>query len=249
MKHTESNIKIFFTRDYSVFENINGNRDLNLRKIERIKQDINEGLDVLKYCPVIVSEKGGKLRVIDGQHRLQVAKDLKSNVWYVIAQEMTLPEIAKMNNNTEKWKPKDFINCYAQQGNKHYKTLHQFIQDYGFPLSVCLQLLTKGGNVNDIGGDTKGEFQSGLFKVKSEAEAKRVGDIISRFKGFSGYTSRTFIVAICKIMGAGKVPIEDVIGAWEKNTEALKVQSSWKEYLVNLEILINIGKSKRRVIY
>src|SRR3990167_9828888 len=107
MNHLESNIKIYFTRDYSIFKNIAGNRLLNENKINKIIYEIKNGLDVLSYCPIIVDED---MRVIDGQHRLYIARKLQSNIWYVISKKkLSILDIAKVNTNTERWKLKDFI--------------------------------------------------------------------------------------------------------------------------------------------
>jgi hypothetical protein len=247
--HTESKVKIFFTKDYDRFIRMNGNRKLNKAKIKRIETDIENGLDVLKYCPVIVAEKDGKLEIIDGQHRFAVAKDLGSHVWYVVAEELSLMEIAKVNSNTEKWKNADFIHCYASQGNVHYQQVQQFMEKYGFPLSVTLALLTKGAIMSDGGNDVKKDFQGGVFEVKDLEAAEQVADTVMRFDGFSGAKSRTFVVAICKILTANKVEIGDVIEAYLRNQDKLQMQGSWKNYLVNLESILNIGKQNRRVIF
>lgn len=82
MNHVESSIKIYFTREYSLFNMLQGNRELNNAKIKRIKFDIMGGLDVLRYCPILVIEnkQTGRLDIIDGQHRFWVAKEMKSKV-------------------------------------------------------------------------------------------------------------------------------------------------------------------------
>lgn len=247
--HVESSVKIFFTKQYDRFVRMKGNRVLNKIKINRIKRDIENGLDVLKYCPVIVSEKDGKLEIIDGQHRYEVAKEMGSHVWYIIADELTLLEIAKVNSNTEKWKNKDYIHCYASQGNEHYQQLSDFMEKYGFPLSVSLALLTKGAILTDGGGDLKKVFQAGTFTVADLPTAINIAETVMRFEGFEAAKSRTFVVAICKVIESGQCPIDEVIEAYIDNKAKLEPQSSWKEYLGALEAIVNIGKKIRRVIY
>ncbi len=249
--HIEAAGKIYVTRDYSLFSHLQGNRVLNKSKIKHILDDVNAGTNLLKYCPIIVAEENNKLKIIDGQHRLEVAKQLKSNVWYVICDQLTLYQIAKMNSNTEKWKGSDFINCYAQTGNSNYIKLKEFASVYGFPLSVNLALLSSGIKVSDTGGSksTMKAFETGMFMVRKEDEAISVAQQVSLFSDFHAYKNRNFVVAICKIIQAGKIPLDEVIKAFEKNKEELVAQANWKNYLVNLETIVNIGKSKRRVIY
>lgn len=249
--HIESTTKVYVTRDYGIFSILQGNRSLNKSKIKRIVEEIGAGTNLLKLCPIIVSEEGNKLKVIDGQHRLEVAKQIKSNVWYVICDPLTLYQIAKVNSNTEKWTGKDFINCYAQTGNPSYVKLKEFATVYGFPLSVNLALLQNGTMKNDTGGSKSAQkaFETGAFKVRKEDEAIAIAQQVERFKDFHGYRSRNFVVAICKILDAQKISIDEVVNAFEKNKDQLFIQGNWKNYLVNLETIVNIGKGKRRVIY
>ena len=80
MTHNESSIKIYHSKDYSLFRMINGNRQLDERKIKRIIKDISDGLDVLRYCPILVKVNGDQLDIIDGQHRYYVSRKLKCGV-------------------------------------------------------------------------------------------------------------------------------------------------------------------------
>ncbi len=248
--HIESPVKIYVTKDYGLFASMAGNRTLNRSKINRIKKDIKGGLNVLKYCPVIVAEKGRKLEIIDGQHRFAVAHELGSYVWYIVAQEMTILDIAKVNSNTEKWKPADYIHCYASQGNEDYKRLQAFKEEFGFNLSSSIQLLTRGIDISDGGVSVNKEaFQAGTFKITKEAEARDLAELVKQFAEFAGHNSSSFITAICKIIKAQMVPVLDVIEAYKANKEMLELQHGYKDYLTNLEVIVNKGKQKRRILY
>ena len=247
--HIESPVKIYVTRDYGLFGLLQGNRSLNKNKIKKIKDEIAAGTNLLKYCPIIVMEAEGKLKVIDGQHRLEVAKQIQSYVWYVISNELSLYEIAKMNSNTEKWKGSDFINCYAVGGNHNYTKLKEFINVYDCPLNVALQLLSKGTKIDNAGSKDMELFRQGKYQVKKEQEAISVMQQIQVFSSFKGHMTGAFIIAICRIIMADKIALDDVLKAYNANPDKLSLNKNWKEYLLNLETIVNIGKSKRRVIY
>lgn len=249
IQHNQSNVLVYFTREYKLFKTMEGNRQLNEAKIKRIKNDIQNGLDVLKYCPLICHEKDGRLEIIDGQHRFYVAKQLQSNIWYILAAPMTLQDIAKVNSCTEKWKPADFINCYAVQGNQHYITLQDYKDKTGFPLSVCIRLLTLGLNITDAGFNDRELFQGGQFEVKTLEEANNIANIIEEFDEFDGRKSRQFVTAICKVIGAGLVDISQITEAYKKRPELLEQQEGWKGYITNLETVLNAGKHKRTIIF
>lgn len=251
MQHTESSIKIFYTKEYSRFRMINGNRQLNERKVKKIIEDIEDGTDVLKYCPIIVVEKAGVLEIVDGQHRFFVARKLGSHVWYIVANEFTLHEIAKMNSNTEKWKDKDFINCYIQQGNDQYLKLRDFKESTGFPTTVCLKLLAYGTVIREGGikSTDKERFRTGEFEVLEEQKAKVITEKVKLFADFGNHKSGPFVEAICKILRSGIVSVEDICKKWLLDPKQLEHQVNAKDYLTNLETIYNKNAKIRKVIY
>ena len=57
-------MEIFYSKDYERFSTINGNRIINKKKVERLIEDIQNGLNLLPYCPIIVYEDEDKLRIV-----------------------------------------------------------------------------------------------------------------------------------------------------------------------------------------
>jgi hypothetical protein len=250
LKHEESSIKVYFSKEYGLFRMISGNRELDAAKIRRIKNDISHGIDVLRYCPILVKQnKDEKLEIVDGQHRFWVAKELKKPVHYIIVEHIDLYGIAKINSNTEKWKAKDFINAYAQNGNKDYITLRKFIEDNGLPVTTAINLLAQGFEGAADGGKYRDAFQIGRFTVNKLEEAETIIEVCKRFSKSLVWKDRGFITAIAKIIQSGKCDIEDLVEKFEKNPELLEKQLSYKEYLVNLETIYNVRMRHRRVIY
>lgn len=248
IKHTESSIRVYFSKEYSQFKMLVGNRELNASKIKKIINDIDNGTDVLRYCPIMVAEKNGKLEIIDGQHRFFVCKKIKSPVWYILAQDMNLYDIAKMNSNTEKWKSKDFVNCYVQLGNKNYKKLQEILDEYPISITVIINMLQKGSINDGGGGSTKKSFERGEFEIKHLDYTTSILQK-SRLVRHPNRYSRHFLMALDKIIQAGKVKVDDVISKINSAPEALDGQSSYKAYLTAMENIYNHKKQKRTVIF
>ncbi len=251
MKHNTSDVVIYTTTDYSKFSMISGNRSLNDQKIKRIIKEIEGGNDMLKYYPIQVHTKGAVLEILDGQHRFFISKRLKRPVYYILVQEQkSMPEIAMVNSNVEKWSSNDYINCYISAKNENYKKLRQFIDLYKFSTGVCLSLLSTGTPGKSHGGNaTITElFQKGKFLVKTYNEAVDIAEMVKRFDKFSNWRGRLFILAIYRIREAGLVSIDDLVTAFEKNPGMLTEQANFKDYIVQLEQILNVGKHKRVVI-
>ncbi len=247
MDHIRSEIIVMQTNDYDRFHMVTGNRTLNLSKIKKILAVIERGTNLLPYCPILVVERENKLDIIDGQHRFMISKKTGNPVYYIIATNLSLYEIASMNSNTEKWKPKDFINCYTQLGNEHYKKLESLLEKYpGLPTTSGVVLLLNGKAA--AGGGWGDVFQRGEFTVNHEEYANRVLSFVDQFN-FPAKFTRPFLSAICKIVEANIFPIDQIVKKVNDNIDMLKVQDHPKKYLTNLEEIVGKGKQSRVNIY
>ncbi len=245
--HLEATTKIYFTREYNRFKKIQGNRNLNLKKIDKIIADIQQGFNMLEYCPIIVDKE---MNVIDGQHRLQVAMKIESNIWYVIADSKKLIEIAKLNTNTERWKPKDFINCYCEVGINDYKVLRDFLVKYKFPISLTLSLLESGKYVEGgVSDSATTRFENGQFKCKNLKNAEKLADLVHQYKDFTGFLRRNFIIALGMLIDGGKCDMKKLHTKFLKNQTPLFKCISVKGFMNGFEQIYNQNAQKREVIF
>lgn len=254
MQHTASKVKVFKSDDYSIFENVDGNRPINKKKVQRIIDEINAGNDILDEAPVLVKEVKNKLHVLDGQHRVEVAKKLARAVHYILHKEdMTLHNVAKVNSNTEKWTDDNFIHCYVKAGNENYKKLKKFRDTYGIAVGTCLVLLNNGtlttGGTSGADENMRLKFEQGSYQVKTLKEATMFAEICKRFEAFKGWNSRPFMVSVAKIINAGKAEMDILVNKFNDDPAKLQNHGNWKNYLANLEEIYNKGYSKRRTIY
>jgi hypothetical protein len=250
MTHTEASLQIFFTNEYSRFRMINGNRQLNEAKINRIIKEISNGNDMRKYYPIQVKENGDRLDILDGQHRFYIARHFKSPVFYILVkEEKSMPDIAKINSNVEKWNANDFINCYVQQENENYKILQQFIDDYKINIGTCIKMLSDGNPANSgAGSSLKEKFQHGQFEAKFLQPSIDLIQDCLKFTEFPLRRDRNFISAIYRIKKAGLVKIDEIVESFKKRPDQLTRQIGAKEYVYKLEQLVNIGKQNRIII-
>lgn len=250
MQHTESSVKVNFTNEYARFKMINGNRQLDEKKIKKIIKEIQSGNNMLPYYPIQVQENNDRLDILDGQHRFYICKKLKAGVYYIlVAEKKSMQDIAMVNSNVEKWKSGDFINCYVQHGNENYIKLQSFLDKYGISLGVTLLLLNSGSPGKEGAHPQISEqFRNGTFEVRHLEEAENIANDCMLFNQFANWRSRAFVIAIARISMAGLITIAELLEAYKKKPEMLTQQANYKAYVNTLEQLVNFGKQKRILI-
>lgn len=240
--------KIQTSSQYDDFIFIQGNRPLNRKKIEGMKADILNGLNLLPYCPVIVNEKDGKFILIDGQHRYTTAKELELPVYFIASDNITLNQIATMNSKQDKWKESDFMNCYIQLGNEHYITLKEMCQKYKIGISIVAELLMYGNYKKRK--ETIIDFKEGRFTASFKELAIEILDLAtSLFNRYVFYADRNLIVAIQMIKDKGLCDFNVLHEKLKSSPMLMDRQNSAKEYIYNIERVYNHRNLIRKVIY
>ena len=107
-------MQIKTTNTYSIFNKVIGNRDLDKNNLQRIKASIKEiGLQM----PILVNKNNS---IVDGQHRLQAAKELNIPVSYIISKDTAEDNIDQLQIS-KKWTALDFCNKNALKGDADCK--------------------------------------------------------------------------------------------------------------------------------
>lgn len=185
--------------DYSVFQNLLGNRSIDEYRKQKIRNSIKK-VGWIKN-PIVVNEK---LQVIDGQARLEVLKEMGLPVQYVIAYGSGIDECISMNIGQTNWKSKDYIASYAVRGNQSYARLLKLIDDFE---SFKIQEIMGAAKNTIVGNGYKaGYFKSGNFSMSEEdfnetyaalESAERFLPIVDRIPG-SSRVKRTAVMWILK---------------------------------------------------
>ena len=123
-----SEVKIFTTNEYFLFKEQEGNRSLSKSNIKKLKDKISVN-NMLKYHPILVNHK---MEVIDGQHRLYVARELGLSVSVINIGDQDLSETISINTSGESWTSKDFLESYSSRGIVPYSKIKAFVEEYEF---------------------------------------------------------------------------------------------------------------------
>ncbi len=170
---------VYQTVDYSIFKKLHGNRDvLESRKMVLVKSIKERGWI---RNPIVINEN---MEIIDGQGRFEALQELGMPVEYVVSRGATIDDCIALNIKQGNWKNTDYVKCYADMGNEHYKLLFSLYGRYKHLSDTCVNTIA-GKLVADGTGATS-EIKEGKFKIyKRETLYKRL-DFADKFMSFIG---------------------------------------------------------------
>lgn len=155
-------MELLKTKDYSIFKFILSNREVDVNHVKRLAKSIQRN-NLLYIRPLICNEE---MMLIDGQHRLEAAKSIGAEVYYMKIKGLTKADIAVLNSAQKNWTRADFVNFYALEGNEHYKMLAAWMDKYYWlPASCIIQ----------VAANCKSEaIRNGEVKIKDPKKAETV---------------------------------------------------------------------------
>ena len=196
---TDNSSTIQSTKNYDKFSLIRGNRVLIPGHVARLTTSILQK-NMLPQNPIIVNEK---FEVIDGQHRLEVARNNNLEIFYIVVPGARLEEIIVLNSNNKVWNSTDYINSYASQGDHNFLWIKEFIENYA--ISVTRALLFLFGSE---GHGPRTALRRGKLTLSQEQKdiAEKRADVLWEIRPFmvrSGFVPRAFLTEIVKISDEG----------------------------------------------
>lgn len=240
--------QILTTKNYDLFNTITGNRNVSQKKIDRIIEDIKNGLNLLPYCPIIVYQDDEGLSIVDGQHRFEVSKQIDCVVYYVLADKLNIQQIALLNSRQDKWSINDFLRAYIKVGIEEYITLAEVMDNYKLNVSTAASFIMNG-NLNNR-GEVAQLFRDGKFKVNHLEESTALFALShSLFDKYKFYTDRNLLHAVQLIQKKGLCDFNELKEKITKAPMLMDKQGTYKDYIYNIERVYNHKKSIRQVIY
>lgn len=234
--------KVWGTKDYDQFKKIPGNRELYAPHLLRLKQSIAKK-DLLKYNPGMVTKDK---YLLDGQHRLQDARELDKPFYFIIVEDMDiegLMETILLNANLREWQRKNYLESHIALGNKNYIILQDFAQEYRLSPAICNMLLADNYNHR---GEMLQDFYDGKFEVVNLAKAERVASLISEVRGYSpdySWAARDCIRALAVIEEKGYA--KKLVDQLHKYNQVVTKRVSKMDYLRQFENILKAGEANK----
>ncbi len=219
---------------YDKFKTINSNRDVDQKHVNNLKKKI-QAKNLLHLNPIIVNSK---FEVVDGQHRLEVARQLKLPIFYIVEDNIGEGDIADLNTTKKNWSIDEYINHFAKKKNKEYIQLKSFISKHPhLQKSLCYKELYTGT------GSPTNAIRDGGYAFGNDKKLEELIVLASDFKEFKFRYSRDFILALKQCLVSGVYDHQKMLDKVEKNPGMLIYCSTMMGYVELLEKIFNRGTS------
>ena len=146
---------VYQTYDYEMFKIMVGNRTLVANK--KLEEEI------MKYGQIKTIIINKQNEVIDGQHRLQILRNLEMPVKFIIDKDAKINNVVSINSSSKTWTNTDYLNSYADRGFEDYKWLKIIYEnnDISLPLLICASNKKRKGTFSAL----RKSFLEGEFKI------------------------------------------------------------------------------------
>lgn len=227
--------KLKCTRDYTIFDEHPSNRPLHEDKV--LEKSMREH-GFMPSSPIQVIQNGnGKLKIIRGHHRFNVARRLGLPIWYVIDDsnvDMYLMEAS----SKQRWSLRDFIVSRAQAGDEECLFLLEWSKATGISINAAASL---------IGGESSGSanmgdrIKSGTFRRGDMAHAGDVAAVVKacQIHGVRFATDTAFVNAVSRALRIHEFSLTVFLRRLNRNPNLMKKRSTMQEYLEEIEALYN----------
>ncbi len=245
------------TMDYSLFNTLKGNRNINQAHLYRLTKSIGEQY---LLSPIVVNER---FEIIDGQHRFNAAKANNLPINYIVAPGYGLREVQVLNSNSSNWSNMDYLNAYCDMNIDSYIYFRDFMKRWpDFKFNSTYSIVTNTRNLipsktliidelknsgNGTGKTHFNPFKSGELRIADKALIEKTAKCISDFKQFyPNYHRRTFVVSMISLFGLEHYDHERMIAKLRLQPTAMKDCTTVTQYRKLLTDIYNY-KSQNKV--
>lgn len=186
------NLNVKFTNDHSIFQTIEGNRPLDMAKVQKLEQSM---MCEQLIIPIIVNEK---YEVIDGQHRLESCKRLGRAVPYLVMEGYGMDQVKRANLVATTWTKEDFLNLHVNSKTESYVKFNELFINRKMNITDLIKIFALAQNKSFPVIMT--EFDDGDFTLDNLDKVEEILSIVDLFGEFDGVKQQSFISALLKLV-------------------------------------------------
>lgn len=241
---------IYETNDYSIFGDLDGNRDTDRTRVLSCKKSYNTIGRQLE--PIMVTKQGKVYAIIDGQARKQACQEMNMPVRYFVDLEAGLEECIEVNNTGKKWAQLEFIKSIIKRSDisesvkKDYKELYKFISKYA-PMKIPVHCIIKICSGSWDGAKLTDRLKHAEFEFKRDPkEATALLDYIVSHSILLNKCKKDIIIPVIAAFYENPKINNDLLHKrCEENATLIYNCSKQNEAMVMLANVYNEGTNKK----
>jgi len=238
------NKKILQTDKYENFKFSKENRDVNLSKssAKKLRKSMKK-YGWIDAFPMLCHRNGsGEVKIVDGQHRFSIARELGIPVKYVLSD--TDVEVSEINEAQDNWSVRDYLNRWQKAGKEDYAKIDEFSNRFDIPLGLSIAInagTATFGNVRD-------KFQRGDYKIKTPVLAEKIGNTYNDIiEANPDAQKQNFVKAIYKCYYVDEFKPQRLVEQAKSYPSMIQSMSKVDEYLDMIEEVYNHAKKSSRI--
>ena len=232
--------EVLVTTDYDKFKFMEGNRNINLGHLARVKKSL---LKKQLEIPVIINENW---EIFEGQHRVQACKEEGLPVYFMIVKGLTLEDAIAVNTVSKKWNAEDYFQHYLALGKEQYILLRNFMEITGLSLYNARTFLdfncAKGRSQNEM-------FVNGDFHIYDFNRSLTLFEQHMDYVDCPAFTKASFKLALVKVLTNPAYNHSRMKNKLEQLAYRVTNRSSTTDYLQILSEVYNYQTSKDNKVY
>jgi len=209
--------KVYTTYDYSRFNMIKTNRDLNQKNRAKILKSCKKKQ---LYRPINVSIHDNVLYIVDGQHRFSVWQELAQPIYFIVNPDYSEFEMKEMNLSGVVWNKATFLDSYIKAEKEPYIAFKSLMEQTNFSIDLLLSIF-----VHFQCGETEkihDAFREGNLTLDKLDDIEEFIFFHKQFVDYPNYKKSNFIKALMKIYENKDIDRAHLLKQYERHRRNLK---------------------------
>jgi uncharacterized protein YqgV (UPF0045/DUF77 family) len=225
-------IQIAVTTDYTLFNYLPMNRNIDSKQVEALVQSIREMGVTRQVICVKTNCIDGELKtyVIDGQHLVHACQreDLPVEYRYIeiTSEDDIIRKMAFYNNSSKSWKLMDYVNAWLYN-NPDYLTLKRFKNLYNLEPLMIAGICNNADSYNGVSAASD-LIKTGEFRVtnpNAEAMCKDFSDLFIRIGKADRWVKHNFLRVFIQAYNGKNYDHKKTLENVDKNIKTIKAMT------------------------
>ena len=248
-------MEVLKTKDYTKFKLLCKNRRINRGHVKFLRNSIIEE-NLLSIQPIIVDKDSF---IIDGQHRLEAAKQLDLPIYYTVQTKETSSNALYLLQQSKSWALNDYINFYTEtKPGMNYNLFYHYRDKYGMGVDILSCIFSMYSISESAHGmyTTKKLIKKGLFHFE-DIDIKSFEEDLDKYIEYRDFCSKRKInpktiylsgsasIAFCCFAGFYNPCWETFFSQLDEAWHILKPQYSYRYHIETFVKLYNYKKRSK----